>query len=148
MPAFFIGGGRDDVDGGLLGRLYGALLLDYGAKDEIGAVLPYRLVPSILIGSVNDVRQLAGAPLMDYDAVEGAVAVLPCRQYTKAAGRKMDEESGTDFQRHLFSFAAFEHVIIHSLFVCNNAKGYNMLLPNGPRSALQWYNDIPDAFNL
>ena len=72
MPVFFIGGGRNDVDGGLLGRLYGALLLEYGAKDEIGAVLPYRLVPSILIGSVNDVRQLAGAPLMDYNAVEDA----------------------------------------------------------------------------
>ena len=47
MPAFFIGGGRDDVDGGLLGRLYGALLLEYDAKDEIGAVLPYRLVPCL-----------------------------------------------------------------------------------------------------
>ena len=54
MPAFFIGGGRDDVDGGLLGRLDGALLLDYDAKDEIGAVLPYRLVPSILIGYRGD----------------------------------------------------------------------------------------------
>ena len=65
--------------GGLLGRLDVELLLDYDAKDEIGAVLPYRLVPYILIGSVSDVRQLAGAPLMDYNAVEGAVAVLPCR---------------------------------------------------------------------
>ena len=105
MPAFFIGGGRDDVDGGLLGRLYGALLLEYDAKDEIGAVLPYRLVPSILIGSVNDVRQLAGAPLMDYDAVEGTGAVLPCRQYIEAAGREMDEESGRGFQCRLFSLA-------------------------------------------
>ena len=86
--------------------LYGALLLDYDAKDEIGAVLPYRLVPSILIGSVNDVRQLAGAPLMDYDAVEGTGAVLPCRQYIEAAGREMDEESGRGFQCRLFSLAA------------------------------------------
>ena len=94
------------MDGGLLGRLDGALLLDYDAKDEIGAVLPYRLVPSILIGGVNDVRQLAGAPLMDYDAVEGTGAVLPCRQYIEAAGREMDEESGRSFQCRLFSLAA------------------------------------------
>ena len=67
------------MDGGLLGRLYGALLLDYDARDEIDAVLPYRLVPSILIGSLNYVRQLAGAPMMDYDAVEGTGAILPCR---------------------------------------------------------------------
>ena len=84
--------------GGLLGRLDVELLLDYDAKDEIGAVLPYRLVPSILIGGVNDVRQLAGAPLVDYDAVEGTGAVLPCRQYIEAAGREMDEESGRGFQ--------------------------------------------------
>ena len=148
MPAFFIGGGRDDVDGGLLGRLDGALLLDYDAKDEIGAVLPYRLVPSILIGGVNDVRQLAGAPLMDYDAVEGTGAVLPCRQYIEAAGREMDEESGRGFQCRLFSLAAFKHVIIHSLFVCNNVEGYNVLLLNGPRSAPQRYDNIPDAFNV
>ena len=102
MPAFFIGGGRDDVDGGLLERLYGALLLEYDAKDKIGAVLPYRLVPSILIGSVNDVRQLAGAPLMDYDTVEGTGAVLPCRQYIEVAGREMDEESERGFQCRLF----------------------------------------------
>ena len=50
MSAFFIGGGCNNVDWGLLGRLDGALLLDYDAKDEIGAVLPHRLVPSILIG--------------------------------------------------------------------------------------------------
>ena len=42
------------MGGGLLGRLDGALLLEYDAKDEIGAVLPYRLVPSILIGNRGD----------------------------------------------------------------------------------------------
>ena len=79
------------MDWGLLGRLDGALLLDYDAKDEIGAVLPHRLVTSIPISSINDVRQLAGAPQMDYDAVEGTGAVLPCRLYIKAAGSVMDE---------------------------------------------------------
>ena len=97
-------------------------------------VLSY--LTSILIGSVNDVRQLTGAPLMDYDAVEGTGSVLPCRQYIEAAGREMDEESGRGFQCRLFSLAAFKHVIIHSLiFVCNNVEGYNVLLLNGPRSA-------------
>ena len=41
----------------------------------------------------------------------------------------------------------FEHVITHSLFVCNNVKGYNALLllmdlgqhPDG---------NVPDAFNV
>ena len=54
MPAFFICGVRNDVDRGLLGRLDGALLLDYDAKDEIGAVLHHRLVSSILIGNRGD----------------------------------------------------------------------------------------------
>ena len=123
-------------------------MLDYNAKDEIGAILPYRLVSSILIDCVNDVRQLAGVPLMDYNAVEGTGAVLPCRQYIEAAGREMDEESGSGFQCRLFSLAAFEHVIIHFLFVCNNVEGYNVLLLNGPRLAPQRYNNIPDAFNV
>ena len=87
-------------------------------------------MPSILIGSVNDVRQLDGAPLMDYDALEGTGAVLSWRQYIKAAGREMDED------------------IIHSFFVCNNVKGYNVLMLNGPRSAPRWYNNIPNAFNV
>ena len=98
-------------------RICVVTVLDYNAKDEIGAILPYRLVSSILIDCVNDVRQLAGVPLMDYNAVEGTGAVLPCRQYTEAAGREIEED------------------IIHSIFVCNNVKGYNVLLLNGPRSA-------------
>ena len=103
---------------------------------------------SILIGSVNDVRQLTGAPLMDYDAVEGTGSVLPCRQYIEAAGREMDEESGRGFQCCLFSLAAFEHVIvIHFLFVCNNVKGYNALLLLMDLGQ-QADGNVPDAFNV
>ena len=38
--------------------------------------------------------------------------------------------------------------VIHSLFVCNNVEGYNVLLLNGPRSVPQRYDNIPDAFNV
>ena len=42
MSSFFIGGGRDDGNGGMLRRLDAAMLLDYDV-DEIGAVLPHKL---------------------------------------------------------------------------------------------------------
>ena len=79
MSSFFIRGDRDDGDGKLLRRLDGAMLLDYDAKNEIGAVLPHRLYiketgrevheefgSTIVISSVNDeggrglLRQLVG----------------------------------------------------------------------------------------
>ena len=73
-----------DPTQGLLGRLDGALLLDYDATDAIGVVLPHRMVPSILIGGINDVRQLDGTPLIDYNTVEGmdAPIIIAQRQFS------------------------------------------------------------------
>ena len=51
-------------------------------------VLSY--LTSILIGSVNDVRQLTGAPLMDYDAVEGAVLLSYLMQAVHQSGGQKD----------------------------------------------------------
>ena len=76
MPAFFSGGVQDNVDRGLLGRLDGALLLDYDAKDEI-CIIEWCRLSSLAIGATMRATMVARAAalmarllLLDYDAVK------------------------------------------------------------------------------